>query len=226
MMGVKGAAVGLVLALQQAWGFGVPVPAMIRCPAPVLGAAAHPQSESRLRGRVVMKAGKTTSKQRKGARVATQLMSTVTWLTRAPSAEESWNVGRFARTFGFFNGNPLLKLIPFAPSGAPSVAQPPPRAVSSAELALWQFEGLNKVAFENMWAPLDDVVMGGVSVRCEADAECHCRDDRGQGGREAGRQGGREAGRQGGREVGRQAGVQTQTHRHIGKRGPVLRAGA
>jgi hypothetical protein len=105
-------------------------------------------------------------------RVAPRLMSTVAWLTRAPSAEESWNFGRFARTFGFFNGNPLLKLIPFAPSDAPSVAQPPPRAVSSAELALWQFEGLDKTAFENMWAPLDDVVMGGVSVRCEiVDAE-------------------------------------------------------
>ena len=43
-------------------------------------------------------------------------------------AEESWNLGRFAKTFSFFNGNPLLKLIPFVPSKEPSVRQPPPAA--------------------------------------------------------------------------------------------------
>ena len=111
-------------------------------------------------------------------------------------AENSWNFGRFAKTFGFFNGNPLLKLIPFAPSGEPSVKQPDP-VVSGNELVLWNFQGMDKVCirgvcmhaclrvqtnadgpaciltvrhlrqreFENMWAPLDDVVMGGVSVR-------------------------------------------------------------
>lgn len=60
-------------------------------------------------------------------------------------AEESWNVGRFAKTFGFFNGNPLMKLIPFVSSDAPSVPQPPPVAVSTAELVLWNFEGLDQV---------------------------------------------------------------------------------
>jgi len=78
-------------------------------------------------------------------------------------AENSWNFGRFAKTFGFFNGNPLLKLIPFAPSGEPSVKQPDP-VVSGNELVLWNFQGMDKREFENMWAPLDDVVMGGVSV--------------------------------------------------------------
>eukprot|EP00961_Rhodomonas_salina_P004679 63565-Rhodomonas_salina.6 len=34
-----------------------------------------------------------------------------------PSPDKSWNVGRFAKTFTFFNGNPILKLIPFVPSG-------------------------------------------------------------------------------------------------------------
>ena len=79
-------------------------------------------------------------------------------------AEESWNLGRFAKTFSFFNGNPLLKLIPFVPSKEPSVRQPPPVSVSSKELVLWRFDGTDKTTFDNMWAPLDDVVMGGVSV--------------------------------------------------------------
>lgn len=62
-------------------------------------------------------------------------------------AEESWNLGRFAKTFGFFNGNPLMRLIPFVSSDVPSVAQPPPVAVSTAELVLWNFEGLDQVDF-------------------------------------------------------------------------------
>ena len=59
-------------------------------------------------------------------------------------AEDSWNVGRFARTFGFFNGNPFLKLIPFLPSDEPSVKQPDPVA-SGNELVLWNFQGMAKV---------------------------------------------------------------------------------
>ena len=61
-------------------------------------------------------------------------------------AEDSWNFGRFAKTFGFFNGNPLLKLIPFVSAGAPSVPQPAPVAVSSNELVLWSFDGMDQVA--------------------------------------------------------------------------------
>jgi len=53
---VKRGVLGLVLALQQAWGFGGTAPALIRCPAP--GAAAHPR-DARLRGSILMKAGKT-----------------------------------------------------------------------------------------------------------------------------------------------------------------------
>ena len=79
-------------------------------------------------------------------------------------AEDAWNVGRFAKTFGFFNGNPLLKLIPFVPSTAPSVRLPAPVVVSDNELLLWSFDGLDSQRFGELWAPLDDVVMGGVSV--------------------------------------------------------------
>jgi len=79
-------------------------------------------------------------------------------------AGDNWNFGRFVQTFGFFNGNPLLKLIPFMPSGAPSVPQPAPVTVSGNELALWSFEGMDQRSFDKIWAPLDDVVMGGVSV--------------------------------------------------------------
>lgn len=61
-------------------------------------------------------------------------------------AEESWNVGRFAKTFGFFNGNPLLRLLPFLPSGEPSVRQPEPVALSRNELLLWNFDGMEKVS--------------------------------------------------------------------------------
>lgn len=78
--------------------------------------------------------------------------------------DESWNFRRFATTFGFFNGNPLLKLIPFAPKGPPSVRQPTAVAVSDKEVVLWSFEQLDARRFAEMWAPLDDVVMGGVSV--------------------------------------------------------------
>jgi len=78
--------------------------------------------------------------------------------------ESNWNFGRFAKTFGFFNGNPLLKLIPFVPSGSPSVPQPAAVAAGN-ELILWNFEGMDQRTFNNMWAPLDDVVMGGVSIR-------------------------------------------------------------
>ena len=61
-------------------------------------------------------------------------------------AEESWNVGRFAKTFGFFNGNPLLRLLPFLPSGEPSVRQPKPLSLSRNELLLWNFEGMEQVS--------------------------------------------------------------------------------
>ena len=64
-------------------------------------------------------------------------------------AENSWNFGRFAKTFGFFNGNPLLKLIPFAPSGEPSVKQPDP-VVSGNELVLWNFQGMDKVCIRGV----------------------------------------------------------------------------
>jgi len=58
--------------------------------------------------------------------------------------ESNWNFGRFAKTFGFFNGNPLLKLIPFVPSGSPSVPQPAAVAAGN-ELILWNFEGMDQV---------------------------------------------------------------------------------
>eukprot|EP00286_Rhodomonas_abbreviata_P002472 CAMPEP_0181344478 /NCGR_PEP_ID=MMETSP1101-20121128/32196_1 /TAXON_ID=46948 /ORGANISM="Rhodomonas abbreviata, Strain Caron Lab Isolate" /LENGTH=234 /DNA_ID=CAMNT_0023456287 /DNA_START=191 /DNA_END=895 /DNA_ORIENTATION=+ len=88
-----------------------------------------------------------------------------------PSPDSSWNLGRFAKTFTFFNGNPLLKLVPFAPSGAPSVRRPEPTIATSAETTIFDFGSLDKREFEALWAPLDDVVMGGVSASQIVQAE-------------------------------------------------------
>lgn len=88
-----------------------------------------------------------------------------------PSPDKSWNVGRFAKTFTFFNGNPILKLIPFVPSGSPSVPRPDPVQLSSSETVVWDFASLDSAAFASLWAPLDDVVMGGGSASAISQAE-------------------------------------------------------
>jgi len=71
--------------------------------------------------------------------------------------------GRFAKTLTFFNGNPLLKLVGFAKT--PSVPRPEPtqNGVFGRETVLWGFDDMTDAQFAALWAPLDDVVMGGVS---------------------------------------------------------------
>mmetsp|Transcript_33099 Transcript_33099/g.83517 ORF Transcript_33099/g.83517 Transcript_33099/m.83517 type:complete len:274 (-) Transcript_33099:118-939(-) len=74
-------------------------------------------------------------------------------------ADASWNFRRFARTFTRFNGVPFL-----GPLGkAASVPQPAP-AIQGSDAVLWGFAGMSQSEFGDLWAPLDDVVMGGVSV--------------------------------------------------------------
>eukprot|EP00960_Hanusia_phi_P040109 754255-Hanusia_phi.AAC.4 len=81
----------------------------------------------------------------------------------AEGASKSWEFSRFARTWQFFNGNPLRNLIPFLPSSAPKVKRPEAEA-SGREMCLWDFKDLTQESLDGIWAALDDVVMGGVSL--------------------------------------------------------------
>ncbi|EKX55114.1 complex I intermediate associated protein [Guillardia theta CCMP2712] len=81
----------------------------------------------------------------------------------AEGASKSWEFSRFARTWQFFNGNPLRNFIPFLPSSTPKVKRPE-AGVTGREMLLWDFKDMNQEGLENIWAALDDVVMGGVSL--------------------------------------------------------------
>uniref|UniRef100_A0A7S0W1H8 NADH:ubiquinone oxidoreductase intermediate-associated protein 30 domain-containing protein n=1 Tax=Hemiselmis tepida TaxID=464990 RepID=A0A7S0W1H8_9CRYP len=80
-------------------------------------------------------------------------------LSLAMQADASWNFRRFAKTFTRFNGLPFL-----GPLGrAATVPQPAPEQRGN-DAVLWGFGGISQAEFDELWAPLDDVVMGGVSV--------------------------------------------------------------
>ncbi len=98
-----------------------------------------------------------------------------------------WELSRFVSTFTFFNGNPLARIFPFLSSKS-SLPRPLPKNVNRNEIILWDFTSLSQVflfpkiraaslfcapgrlnhhrnqdKFQELMAPLDDVVMGGVS---------------------------------------------------------------
>ena len=70
---------------------------------------------------------------------------------------------RGIETFVYFNGNPLLNLLPFLPKQKPTVARPElldSKGLFKNESVLLTYDKSN---FDLIWKVLDDVVMGGKS---------------------------------------------------------------